>query len=72
MVRQLIDRFFQGAIRLVMLTGVAFTVTACYGSPPERYYYSEPDPALPQQGKQMVQQLLNDDAPEAEQTATNE
>ena len=72
MVRQLIDRFFQGAIRLVMLTGVAFTVTACYGPPPERYYYSEPDPTLPQQGKQMVEQLLNDEEPTSEQTAANE
>jgi hypothetical protein len=29
----------QGAIRLVMLTGVTFTVTACYGLPPEERYY---------------------------------
>ncbi|MBQ7531686.1 MAG: hypothetical protein IJT12_08250 [Paludibacteraceae bacterium] len=39
MVRLFIDRIFRGAIRLVMLTGVAFTVTACYGLPPEQRYY---------------------------------
>ena len=39
MLRQAIDKIMQGAIRLVMLTGVTFTVTACYGLPPEERYY---------------------------------
>lgn len=39
MLRVFIDKIFRGAIRLVMLTGVAFTVTACYGLPPEQRYY---------------------------------
>ena len=41
MLRQLLDKMLQHAIRLVMLTGVTFTVTACYGLPPERRYYEE-------------------------------
>lgn len=59
----------QGAIRLAMLTGVTFVVTACYG-PPMRPDYNEPAPVLPQDGKQLVEQLLNEDAP-TDETAEN-
>lgn len=34
-VRLRLDRYLQAAIRLAMATGVCFTVTACYGTPPE-------------------------------------
>ena len=70
MTREWIDRMLQGAIRLAMLTGVTFVVTACYG-PPMRPDYNEPDPGMPQDGKQLVEQLLNEDAAD-EQTAANE
>ncbi len=33
--RKLTDRFLKGAIRLCMLTGVTFLVTACYGVAPQ-------------------------------------
>ena len=33
--RKRLDRVFQSLIRLAMATGVCFTVTACYGVPPE-------------------------------------
>lgn len=68
MAREFIDRIFQGAIRLVMLTGVAFTVTACYGTPPEyRYdkYPQDPETQQPTDNQQsdvdaseLVEQLL--------------
>lgn len=47
--REFIDKFLQGAIRLVMLTGVAFTVTACYGTPPEYRYNKYPQDPETQQ-----------------------
>ena len=34
--------WLESAIRLTMLTAVTFTVTACYGTPPEGYY-NDPD-----------------------------
>jgi len=33
--RKCFDKIFQSAIRLCMLTGVTFLVTACYGVAPE-------------------------------------
>ncbi len=62
MKREWIDKMLRSAIRLAMLTGVTFVVTACYGPPmrPDRY---EPDPPQPQEGEQVVQQLLNQDLP---------
>ena len=33
--RTQLDTLVRAGIKLVMLTGVAFTVTACYGVPPE-------------------------------------
>ena len=41
--RTLLDKMLRGGIKLVMLTGVAFTVTACYGPPPPERYYDRPD-----------------------------
>lgn len=32
--RLLLDKILQSGIRLCMLTGIAFTVTACYAPPP--------------------------------------
>ena len=40
--RTLLDKILRGSIKLCLLTGVAFTVTACYGTPP-REYYNEPE-----------------------------
>lgn len=41
--RKRLDRVFQSLIRLAMATGVCFTVTACYGPPPdERWDYNPP------------------------------
>lgn len=37
------DKLLQGGIRLCMLSAVAFTVTACYGLPPEERYWNYPD-----------------------------
>ena len=36
--RKVFDKMLQSTIRWVLLTGVAFTVTACYGVPPERQF----------------------------------
>ena len=58
MLRQAIDKIMQGAIRLVMLTGVAFTVTACYGLPPEERYYDR-YPEGPQTQQPAEQESLN-------------
>lgn len=73
MLRLFIDKIFRGAIRLVMLTGVAFTVTACYGLPPEQRYYDRyPDGSESQQqsadqkndadAAEMVDRLLSADS----------
>ena len=35
------DRIYKAAIKLAMLTGVTFTMTACYGTPPVRYIDDE-------------------------------
>lgn len=41
--RKFIDRIFRASIKLAMLTGVAFTMAACYGPPPEQRWQDEPD-----------------------------
>ncbi|MCR5050812.1 MAG: hypothetical protein K6A36_06985 [Paludibacteraceae bacterium] len=67
MIRVLIDKIFRAGIKLCMLTGVAFTVTACYGVPPERrehWYPNEPDYENAQQKveKQLQQAAQSEDA----------
>ena len=49
MAREFIDKFLRSAIRLVMLTGVAFTATACYGAPSEYRYNMYPQDPETQQ-----------------------
>lgn len=56
MKREWLDNLLQRTIRLVMLTGVAFTVTACYGAPPERWHN---EPITPEEQEQ-VDQLLTE------------
>lgn len=41
-IRTRYNNWLESAIRLSMLTAVTFTVTACYGTPPEGYY-NDPD-----------------------------
>ena len=58
--RKSIDKMFQAAIRLCMLTGVTFLVTACYGVAPE------PRPDMDEELNYIEQtledSLTNDDA----------
>ena len=53
-IRICFDSIMRAGIKLAMLTGVAFTVTACYGTPPGRYY---DDPAYQADTQQVEQQL---------------
>jgi len=46
-IRVSFDRVMQGLLRLCMLTGVTFLVTACYGSPRD----------LPQEGLDEVEEI---------------
>ena len=74
MLRPLFDKILQSGIRLVMLTGVTFTVTACYGLPPgpqEGDYPFTPDApeqSAPQEStaavNQLIDELLNEPAAE--------
>lgn len=36
--RTLLDKIIRAGIKVLMLTGITFTVTACYGTPPPDYY----------------------------------
>lgn len=36
--RTLLDKILRAGIKLLMLTGITFTVTACYAPPPTGYY----------------------------------
>lgn len=42
MARDWLDRICRAGIKALMLTGVAFTMAACYGPPPERHWQDEP------------------------------
>ena len=42
MLRKLFDYVCRTGIKAVLLTGVAFTMAACYGPPPERHWQDEP------------------------------
>ena len=41
--REWFDRLCRSAIKMLMLTGVTFTMATCYGPPPERQYGEEPE-----------------------------
>ena len=56
-IRFCFDRIMRAGIKLAMLTGVAFTVTACYGVPPQGQSYYE-DPAYETDTQQVEQQLV--------------
>ena len=63
-IRFCLDNILRAGIKLAMLTGVAFTVTACYGVPPEeRRYY---DNATYQEESQQLEQQLVADKEESE------
>ena len=59
--RKFSDKILQLAIKLCMLTGVAFTFAACYGPPPERHRGDDPDAVANQEE---VEQLLQTAADE--------
>ncbi|MBR4432060.1 MAG: hypothetical protein IKS76_02530 [Paludibacteraceae bacterium] len=56
--RHLIDQFFRAGIKLAMLTGVTFTMTACYGVVPNQYS----DDEAYQADTQRVEEVLAPDA----------
>jgi starvation-inducible outer membrane lipoprotein len=55
-VRFCFDKVMRAGIKLAMLTGVAFTVTACYGVPPERQNWYD-DQEYQADTQQVEQQL---------------
>ena len=58
-IRFCLDNILRAGIKLAMLTGVASTVTACYGVPPEeRRHYD--DAAYQAESQQLEQQLIAD------------
>lgn len=59
--REMIDKTLKLGIKACMLTGVAFTMTACYGTPPERFYGENPDF---QDAQQKTEQQLHEAATE--------
>ena len=56
-IRFCLDKILRASIRLAMLTGVAFTVTACYGVVPRDWE----DPAYQADTQQVEQQLTIDE-----------
>lgn len=63
--RKLIDQFLQMGIKLCLLTGVAFTFAACYGTmPPDRFRDQEPEY---QKAHQKMEQQLQTAAQEESQ-----
>ena len=54
--RTLLDKIFRASIKMCLLTGVTFTVTACYGvRPTDRDWYN--DPTYQSDTEQVDQQL---------------
>ena len=53
-IRFCLDKIMRGGIKFLTLFGVAVTVTACYGPPPDRYYN---DPGFQADTQQVEQQL---------------
>lgn len=48
------DKLCKFGIKLIMLTGVTFTMTACYGTPPVQYAEDEEYRADSQQVEQLL------------------
>ena len=59
-IRFCFDKFMRTGIKVLTLMGVAVTVTACYGPPPERYYN---DPSF-QTDTQQVEEVMAAEAQE--------
>ena len=55
-IRFCFDKMMRAGIKLAMLTGVAFTVTACYGVPQYREWFD--DEAYQTDTQQVEQQLV--------------
>ena len=53
------DRIYRGAIKLLLLTGVTFTVTACYGTP-YTGYQDESDTTAVEEAQMEVDEQLAD------------
>ena len=58
MAREWMDKLFRSGIKLAMLTGVAFTVTACYGAPYTNY--TEEDNDTVEAAQMQVEEQLTD------------
>jgi len=67
--RNIIDKIFRAAIKLCLLTGVAFTVTACYGVRPDPYPYGEEPDQVQQKRLKMEQKIkqMQDELSEQEE-----
>lgn len=69
------NKLLQGGIRLCMLSAVAFTVTACYGLPPEDYRAippDQPDMDSIRQERQEIEKRMADIAEQIEADETDE
>ena len=64
--RAVLDKIFRAAIKLCMLTGVTFLVTACYGTP------NPPDLDEYHRDHQQMKENLQKFRGEAPQTATTD
>jgi hypothetical protein len=53
------ERIYRGAIKLLLLTGVSFTVTACYGAP-YREYQDDADTTAVEEAQHVVEAQLAD------------
>ena len=62
--RTLIDKILRAGIKLCLLTGVAFTFAACYGTVPPDHWPNEPDY---EQAQQKMEQQLKAAAQTAEE-----
>ena len=61
--RTLIDKILRFGIKLSMLTGVAFTMAACYGPAPSDEYWDRNAPEY-QEAQQKLEQQINETATE--------
>jgi len=57
MKKEWIDRICRAGVKLAMLTGVAFTVTACYGAPYTNYTDESDTTAVEEAQMQVDEQL---------------
>ena len=59
------DKVMRAGVKLAMLTGVAFTVAACYGPPPPEWEKTNPNY---QADRQRLEQQLATQEPEQDET----